>query len=200
MTFTVSTLHDRHNQQLKLIISYFRSNKPRRQQYLPHLHHHHQRSILLSLILFFLNIAIHICIMLAHLSRVVLMVRSGEGLAKALEFYTAGLGLQAVRVTDEWADLRTTTPTSTTTNNPSEQQQQSLSICLRAVTSEAQVTTGYSPLLQFQVENMDDVIAKCVQLGGNLDGPIQYPAHGKIAALRSPDGHMIGIYEAASLD
>ena len=97
MTYTVSTLHDRHNQQLKLIISYFRSNKPRRQQYLPH-HHHHQRSILLSLILFFLNIAIHI--MLAHLSRVVLMVRSGEGLAKALEFYTAGLGLQAVRVTD----------------------------------------------------------------------------------------------------
>jgi catechol 2,3-dioxygenase-like lactoylglutathione lyase family enzyme len=137
--------------------------------------------------------------MLANLHRVVLMVRSGAGLAKALEFYTAGLGLQAVRVTDEWADLRTT-PTTTTDNNPSEQQQQhqSLSICLRAVTSEAQVTTGYSPLLQFQVDNMDDVIAKCVQLGGNLDGPIQYPAHGKIAALRSPDGHMIGIYEAAS--
>lgn len=128
--------------------------------------------------------------MLAHLSRVVLMVRSGEGLAKALEFYTAGLGLQAVRVTDEWADLRTTP-----TNANAAQQQQSLSICLRAVTSEAQVATGYSPLLQFQVEDMDRVIAKCVQLGGNLDGPIQYPAHGKIAALRSPDGHMIGIYE-----
>ena len=134
--------------------------------------------------------------MLAHLSRVVLMVRSGEGLAKALEFYTAGLGLQAVRVTDEWADLRTTT-TTTDTNLQHQQHQhhQSLSICLRAATSESQVTTGYSPLLQFQVENMDQVIAKCVQLGGNLDGPIQYPAHGKIAALRSPDGHMIGIYE-----
>mmetsp|Transcript_53193 Transcript_53193/g.59443 ORF Transcript_53193/g.59443 Transcript_53193/m.59443 type:complete len:133 (+) Transcript_53193:35-433(+) len=131
--------------------------------------------------------------MLAHLSRVVLMVRSGEGLAKALEFYSAGLGLQVVRSTDEWADLRTT-PTPTGTQH---QQQQSLSICLRAVTSEAQVTTGYSPLLQFQVENMDDVITKCVQLGGNLDGPIQYPAHGKIVALRTPDGHMIGIYEPA---
>ncbi|VEU38188.1 unnamed protein product [Pseudo-nitzschia multistriata] len=134
--------------------------------------------------------------MLAHLSRVVLMVRSGEGLTKALEFYTAGLGLSAVRVTDEWADLRTTPPASprpgsdVATAPP-------LSICLRAVTSEAQVTTGYSPLLQFQVENMDQVIAKCVQLGGNLDGPIQYPAHGKIAALRSPDGHMLGIYEPA---
>ncbi len=119
------------------------------------------------------------------------MVRSGQGLANALEFYSSGLGLQVVRATDEWADLRTTPP-----NNPA-QQHQSLSICLRAVTSEAQVTTGYSPLLQFQVDNMDEVVAKCVQLGGNLDGPIQYPAHGKIAALRSPDGHMIGIYEPA---
>ena len=127
--------------------------------------------------------------MLAHLSRVVLMVRSGQGLANALEFYSTGLGLQVVRATDEWADLRTTPPAS----NP----QQSLSICLRAVTSESQVTTGYSPLLQSQVENMDEVVAKCVQLGVNLDGPIQYPAHGKIAALRSPDGHMIGIYEPA---
>mmetsp|Transcript_20286 Transcript_20286/g.56435 ORF Transcript_20286/g.56435 Transcript_20286/m.56435 type:complete len:142 (-) Transcript_20286:950-1375(-) len=136
--------------------------------------------------------------MLAHLSRVVLMVRSGEGMARALEFYTAGLGLQAVRVTDEWADLRTTTPQAKLqSQNPSHTSPPlpSLSICLRAVTSEAQVTTGYSPLLQFQVEDMDKVVARCVQLGGNLDGPIQYPAHGKIAALRSPDGHMIGIYE-----
>lgn len=132
--------------------------------------------------------------MLAHLSRVVLMVRSGEGLSKALEFYTAGLGLQVVRVTDEWADLRTTPPPAMK-NQDQLSQYNSLSICLRAVTSEAQVTTGYSPLLQFQVENMDQVIANCVQLGGNLDGPVQYPAHGKIAALRSPDGHMIGIYE-----
>jgi catechol 2,3-dioxygenase-like lactoylglutathione lyase family enzyme len=128
--------------------------------------------------------------MLAHLSRVVLMVRAGDGLAKALEFYTAGIGLQAVRVTDEWADLRTdpVVINNIATTVP-------ISICLQAVTSEAQVTTGYSPLLQFQVHNMDECIAKCVQLGGHLDGPIQYPAHGKIAALRSPDGHMIGIYE-----
>lgn len=118
------------------------------------------------------------------------MVRSGEGLAKASEFYST-LGLQVVRATDEWVDLRDN-------DSHNEQTHRSMSICLRAVTSEAQVTTGYSPVLQFQVENMDDIIAKCVQLGGNLDGPIQYPAHGKIAALRSPDGHMVGLYEPAS--
>jgi len=131
--------------------------------------------------------------MLAHLSRVVLMVRSGEGLAKAVEFYSTGLGLQVARVTDDWADLRTVPNNNTTAAVAT----QPISICLQAVTSEAQVTTGYSPLLQFQVENMDECIAKCVQLGGHLDGPIQYPAHGKMAALRSPDGHMLGIYEPA---
>jgi catechol 2,3-dioxygenase-like lactoylglutathione lyase family enzyme len=144
--------------------------------------------------IFISKILLVIAIMLAtHLSRVVLMVRPGDGLAKAIEFYTTGLGLRAVRVTDEWADLRCTA------NNPhhQQQQQQQLSISLQVVTSESQVTTGYSPILQFHVQNMDDCIAKCVQLGGHLDGPIQYPAHGKMAAIRSPDGHMIGIYEPA---
>ncbi|KAG7338903.1 lactoylglutathione lyase-like protein [Nitzschia inconspicua] len=125
--------------------------------------------------------------MAAYLSRVVLMVRPGDGLAKALDFYTSGLGLQVARMTDNWADLRT--------NQPSHQQ---LSISLQVVTSESQVTTGYSPILQFHVQDMNECIAKCIQLGGTLDGPIQYPAHGKVAALRSPDGHMIGLYEPAS--
>lgn len=125
------------------------------------------------------------------------MVRPGEqGLTRALEFYTNGLGLHLVRMTDEWAELHTHTTTTTATSSDTTS---TLSICLQVVTSEAQVTTGYSPLLQFQVDNMDHVIATCVQLGAQLDGPIQYPAHGKMAALRSPgDGHMIGIYEPAA--
>jgi len=115
-------------------------------------------------------------------------------MARALEFYTAGLGLEAARVTDEWAELRTTSRDKASNNSSTAP----MSVCLQVVTSEAQVTTGYSPLLQFQLENMDDCIAKCVQLlGGHLDGPIQHPAHGKAAALRSPDGHMIGVYEPA---
>jgi catechol 2,3-dioxygenase-like lactoylglutathione lyase family enzyme len=132
--------------------------------------------------------------LVASLSRIVLMVRPGQGLTKALEFYTTGLGLCAVRVTEEWADLRTTT----TNNAPQQQQQQQQSIILQVVTSESQVTTGYSPILQFHVDDMDSCIARCIQLGGHLDGPIQYPAHGKMAALRTPDGHMIGIYEPAT--
>ena len=95
-----------------------------------------------------------------QLSRVVLMVRPGDGMARALEFYTAGLGLEAARVTDEWAELRTTSRDKASNNSSTAP----MSVCLQVVTSEAQVTTGYSPLLQFQLENMDDCIAKCVQL------------------------------------
>ena len=119
--------------------------------------------------------------MLTRLSRVVLMVRKGDGLAKALDFYHTGLGLKVLRATDDWAELQT--------------ENQGLAITLQGVTSESQLGTGYSPLLTFEVDDMDSCIATCCQLGGHLDGPIQYPAHGKVAAMRSPDGHMIGIFE-----
>lgn len=126
----------------------------------------------------------------AHLSRVVLMVRAGEGFAHSLNFYSAGLGLAVHRATDDWAVLSLTLSSSSTTPTTT--------LCLQAVTSEAQLATGYSPLLQFHVHNLNQVVAQCIQLGGHLDGPIQYPAHGTMAALRTPDGHMIGLYEPAT--
>ena len=42
---------------------------------------------------------------------------------------------------------------------------------------------------------MDSSITSLLQLGATLDGPIKYPPFGKVAAVRSPDGHMIGLYE-----
>lgn len=118
--------------------------------------------------------------MIPRLSRVVLMVRQGETLAKATEFYHSGLGLKVIRATDDFTELQT----------------DNLAVTLKGVTSESKVSTGYSPLLTFEVKDMDSIIATCCQLGGNLDGPIQYPAYGKVAAMRTPCGHMIGIFEA----
>ncbi|ONK75830.1 uncharacterized protein A4U43_C03F21010 [Asparagus officinalis] len=34
-------------------------------------------------------------------------------------------------------------------------------------------------------------------LGAELDGPIKHEIHGKVAALRCIDGHMLGLYEPA---
>mmetsp|Transcript_11926 Transcript_11926/g.18291 ORF Transcript_11926/g.18291 Transcript_11926/m.18291 type:complete len:124 (-) Transcript_11926:349-720(-) len=117
-----------------------------------------------------------------RLARTILMVRKGEDMTKAIDFYHHGLGLSVLRHCDEWAELSCG---------------KSLTLNLQAVTNESKLSIGYSPMISFEVSDMDTVIAKCVQMGAHLDGPIQYPAHGKVAAIRSPDGHMIGLYEPA---
>ena len=108
------------------------------------------------------------------------MVRGTEGVARAVEFYHNALGLRVARHTDEWAELRCG---------------KGFCVSLQAVSAEPQLSTGYSPLLSFEVQDMDGTIVKCMERGAHLDGPIQYPAHGKVAAIRTPDGHMVGLYE-----
>ena len=120
----------------------------------------------------------------SRLSRIVLNVRGTPGLEKAVQFYHEALGLPVLRVTDEWAELRM---------GDSVLNLQSITV------DEAQLSTGYSPILTFTVDNLDQRIAQCIELGAHLDGPIQYPAHGKVALLRSPDHHMIGMYEPVTL-
>jgi len=39
-------------------------------------------------------------------------------------------------------------------------------------------------------------VARCLALGAVLDGPIKYQPQGsRVAALRAPDGHMLGLVE-----
>ncbi len=135
-------------------------------------------------------------------SRAVLMVRGSEGVANAVNFYTNGLSLHVIRHTDEFAELTCGVSgggsgggISSGVVSSSSPIHQQFRLNIRAVESEAQLSHGYGPILSFDVDDLDSVIARCAQMGAHLDGPIQYPAHGKIAALRSPDGHMIGLYE-----
>lgn len=86
------------------------------------------------------------------LSRVVLMVRGSEGVTKAANFYHQALGLAVQRVTDEWAEL-------VATDNH-------VTLHLQATYSEGLLSTGYSPVLTFEVANMDQTIAACAQAGG----------------------------------
>ena len=134
-------------------------------------------------------------------SRAVLTVRGSEGVANAVNFYTNALSLNVIRHTDEFAEL-TCGVVSNIQQQQAQQSQQlvvpsDFRLSIKAVGSEAQLCHGYSPMLSFDVDDLDTVIARCAQMGAHLDGPIQYPAHGKIAAMRSPDGHMIGLYEPA---
>jgi predicted enzyme related to lactoylglutathione lyase len=112
------------------------------------------------------------------------MVRGSNGIHKAIEFYHKALGLAVLRHTEEWAELTCG---------------KGVCLNLQAVSNESQLSVGYSPILSFDVDNMDQTISACAQMGAHLDGPIQYPAHGKVAAMRTPDGHMIGLYEPSGL-
>ena len=90
-----------------------------------------------------------------RLSRVVLMVRGTEGLAAATNFYHKALGLSVQRVTDEWAELLLGGHGGMTLH-------------LQASYAEGSLSTGYSPVLTFEVVDMDQTIAACAQAGGTL--------------------------------
>jgi len=143
------------------------------------------------------------------------MVRGAEGVAESVNFYQNALGMNVSRHTDEWAELTCgvassgsddvlaetvpTPPTMMTTTSPMVRPATpaitNFRLSIKAVESEAQLSHGYTPFLSFDVDDMDSVVARCAQMGAKLDGPIQYPAHGKVAVMRAPDGHMIGLYE-----
>jgi len=143
------------------------------------------------------------------------MVRGAEGVAESVNFYQNALGMNVSRHTDEWAELTCgvassgsddvlaetvpAPPTMMTTTSPMVRPATpaitNFRLSIKAVESEAQLSHGYTPFLSFDVDDMDSVVARCAQMGAKLDGPIQYPAHGKVAVMRAPDGHMIGLYE-----
>eukprot|EP00559_Dactyliosolen_fragilissimus_P006407 CAMPEP_0184858048 /NCGR_PEP_ID=MMETSP0580-20130426/3163_1 /TAXON_ID=1118495 /ORGANISM="Dactyliosolen fragilissimus" /LENGTH=145 /DNA_ID=CAMNT_0027353967 /DNA_START=59 /DNA_END=496 /DNA_ORIENTATION=+ len=132
--------------------------------------------------------------------RAILMVRGATGVAQSVNFYQNALGFEVTRHTDEWAELICPISSGegshvTARSTDASQSRATFKLNIKAVESEAQLSYGYTPFLNFETEDMDSAVAKCAQMGAHLDGPIQYPAHGKVAVLRAPDGHMIGLYE-----
>jgi catechol 2,3-dioxygenase-like lactoylglutathione lyase family enzyme len=103
-------------------------------------------------------------------------------LPKTLSFYTNALGLSVNLQTDAYAELG----------------HDSCRLMVKAAApqlGEAVHSVGYTPFLCFTMssDHFDTAIYKALQQGAILDGPIKYPEHGKVATLRSPDGHMISL-------
>ena len=95
-----------------------------------------------------------------RLSRVVLMVRGSDGVAAAANFYHKALGLTVQRVTDDWAELQA-----------SDAKSSPLTLHLQATYGEGHLSTGYSPVLTFEVSDIDQTIASCAQAGGAFMPP-----------------------------
>ncbi|PKA56432.1 hypothetical protein AXF42_Ash014935 [Apostasia shenzhenica] len=100
---------------------------------------------------------------------------------KAARFYSEGLGFTIDVCTLRWAELQ---------SGP-------LKLALMHSSSDINVQKSYSSMLSFTVTDIQSTVTKLMMLGAELDGPIKYEVHGKVAAMRCIDGHMFGLYEPA---
>ncbi|XP_021754293.1 uncharacterized protein LOC110719626 [Chenopodium quinoa] len=99
---------------------------------------------------------------------------------KAARFYSEGLDFTLHLCTLRWAHLQ---------SGP-------LNLALLQPSScDTVMQKGHSSMLSFTVPDLHGTVTKLASLGAELDGPIKLEIHGKVAAMRCLDGHMIGLYE-----
>ncbi|GAB9468559.1 Glyoxalase-like domain [Globisporangium polare] len=115
-----------------------------------------------------------------RLRQVLILTRD---LSRSTQFFQEGLGLKLLRSSESFAEFDI---------------QAGVPLCIKLAQNEAACSTGYSPFLNFDIQDLSDTIPRLLMMGAIMDGPIKYPAHGKVAAVRSPDGVMIGLYEPNS--
>lgn len=109
---------------------------------------------------------------------VMLMVKD---IPASVKFYNEGLGLPIKLSTPGWAELNANGTT----------------IALHA--AESDVHAGSSPILSFHVDDVYAVIASLEQLGASLEGRVREPSFGKVAAVRTPDGHLVSLLQPAAV-
>ncbi|GBG32354.1 Hypothetical Protein FCC1311_085792 [Hondaea fermentalgiana] len=126
--------------------------------------------------------------MAARLNRVLLLMRDVQAGA---EFYgEKGLGLTTRFVAAEYAELVALPPPMTPAGASDAEVRAAAASSFALVLQQVE-----RPVLSFEIDDMDMTIMRLMGLGARLDGPIKYPVEGKVASIRSPDGHMIGLFE-----
>jgi predicted enzyme related to lactoylglutathione lyase len=114
--------------------------------------------------------------MTAQFRHIMLMVKDVPATVK---FYSEGLGLNVTKASFHMAELDANgTP-----------------IILHGVESAPE--TGSSPILSFHVDDLLAAIAKLEALGGTLEGRVREPSFGKVAAVRTPEGHLVSLLQPA---
>ncbi|KAG8391900.1 hypothetical protein BUALT_Bualt01G0235100 [Buddleja alternifolia] len=107
------------------------------------------------------------------------LVQLHKDVPKAARFYSEGLGFTIDVCTLRWAELHSGPLKLALLNSPSGHVEHK----------------GYSSLLSFTVTDINSTVAKLMALGAELDGPIKYEIHGKVAAMRCADDHVLGLHE-----
>jgi predicted enzyme related to lactoylglutathione lyase len=150
--------------------------------------------------------------MATRLTGAMLLVRD---VSRAVAFFgERGLGLSVLRQSEEVAQLGSSALSSPHTHlkggmesrrtSAHEAERESppgaavLTLQAVAAGSEAPLSVGFTPMLTFEIEDMDVTVPRLLQMGAHLDGAIKYAPHGKVASMRAPDGVMIGLYEPSA--
>ncbi len=95
----------------------------------------------------------------------------------AVKFYQEGLGLTVINASRNMAELDAN----------------GTKIIIHGAENQAEV--GGSPILSFHVEDLQETIAKLESLGASLQGRVREPSFGKVAAMRSPEGHLLSLLQ-----
>ena len=139
---------------------------------------------------------------------------SSNNLKKTCDFFTKGLGFSLVVCTDTFAELTigkkspttTSNSSSNTTNTTTHHHHPTITLAVQQKTllSEEERRNRQSEentiSLNFEVVDVDHAVKQLLELGGTLDGPIQFTSDKsktveKIAAMTTIDGHSIGLFE-----
>jgi len=115
----------------------------------------------------------------AEFKHVMLMVKN---IPDTVKFYNEGLGLDIKVSSPGWAELDADGTT----------------IAMHLAHEEAEV--GQSPILSFHVEDVHAMIAKLEALGASLEGRVREPSFGKVAAMRTPDGHLLSLLQPTPVE
>ena len=150
--------------------------------------------------------------MSVHLKHILL---SSNNLKKTCEFFTKGLGFSLVVCTDTFAELTigkkspTTTSSNSSGNTNTTHHHSAITLAVQQKTllseeEEEERRNRQSEKntisLNFEVVDVDHAVKQLLELGGTLDGPIQFTSDKsktveKIAAMTTIDGHSIGLFE-----
>lgn len=114
--------------------------------------------------------------MSAEFKHVMLMVKD---IPATVKFYHEGLGLAVKMASPGWAELDAGGTT----------------IALHG--AEHPYNAGDTPILSFHVDDVYAMLAKLEEMGATLEGRVREPSFGKVAAVRTPDGHLLSLLQPA---
>lgn len=112
--------------------------------------------------------------MATQFRHIMLMVKD---VASAVKFFHEGLGLPVTVQSPGWAEIEADGAT----------------IAFHGANEAPE--TGSSPILSFTVDDVHQAIATLESLGGTLEGRVREPSFGTVAAVRSPQGHLVSLLQ-----